>query len=115
MTEKKPSKNDNQISLLEQKDRLNQLFSSFLETLRTKEDFQQVENIFNWMLNYKKDLFNMLQDDKTTISIDLIEQLGKNYDDKFKNILLEIITDDIKKINETEIILKKNGSTQKKG
>jgi hypothetical protein len=100
MTENKAPKNDKRISLLEQRDRLNQVFFGFSETLRTKEDFRHIENILNWMLDYKKDLFNLLQDDKRTISIDLIEHHAKKYDDKFKHILLDIIADDIKNMNE---------------
>ncbi|MDR2350081.1 MAG: hypothetical protein LBF41_05570 [Deltaproteobacteria bacterium] len=115
MAEKKPSKNEDRTGLSEAKSSLDHSFARFREKLSTEEQVRQARDLFDWMMNLDADLVNLMKNNENSVSMDMIERIGVDYDEKFRNIFRQIITNGLKKTDETEIIVKKNESTRKKG
>jgi hypothetical protein len=104
--------NDKKIIFSLQKDEFNHQFALLVDTFKTKQEFEQLTKLLNWLSDYKNDFNNIISNDNIVFKIDIFERLGLRYDNKFKNLLLKIISDDINNIDEALLILKKNKNTQ---
>ncbi|MDR3152815.1 MAG: hypothetical protein LBW85_00750, partial [Deltaproteobacteria bacterium] len=108
--------NDKKIILSLQKDELNHQFALLVESFTTKQEFEQLTKLLNWLSDYKNDFNNILNNNNNMVSkIDIFEKLGLQYDGKFKNLLHKIISDDVNNIDEALLILKKKQEYSDKG